>query len=52
MAKKTVNFYLEESVSKEIQEITNANYPISKNYHGQEIVRLGLEAYKKQLKKG
>jgi hypothetical protein len=50
--KKTTNFYLEESVTDKIDEITENNRPISKNYHGQRIVDLGLKAYLKELKKG
>ena len=51
MKKKTIAFYLDDSIEKELNEITEKNHPISKNYHGQRIVELGLKAYKKELKK-
>jgi len=50
MAKKTINFYMEESVKTFIDDVADANEGLSKNFVAGKVFELGIIEYSKLLK--
>ncbi len=51
MAKKTINFYMDESVKDFIDNVADANEGLSKNFIAGKIFELGKKEYLKKLNK-
>ncbi len=51
MAKKTINFYLDESIKQFVDDVAEANEGLSRNFVAGKIFELGKKEYLKKLNK-